>query len=56
MVLLYFFINLITAKYAVDTENSFNELRKLMKVRLSYLFLHCKFGKPLSFAVAIPFI
>lgn len=56
MVSLYFFINLTTAKYAVDTENTFNELRKLIKVRLCYLFLRCEVCKPLSFAVAIPFI
>lgn len=47
MVLLYFFINLTTAKYAAGTGNSLNELGKLIKARLCYLFLRCKFGKPL---------
>lgn len=56
MVSLYLSIELITAVYAVDTEKSFNELLDLIKMRLCYLLLHCKFDKPLSFAVAIPFI
>lgn len=42
--------------YSVDTGYSFNELRELMEVWLCYLSLHCRFGKPLSYAMAIHYI